>query len=108
MEEIVRPATGEHVLGSDSHVSARAPTCEHGGNVEYYQCVQCGKYFADENLEEELQEDEVFLDALTETGHHADLVPFVGQDSNEPLYYYCPVCGEKYADQNGTIPYEGT
>ena len=43
-ETIVIPATGVHTL---THYEAVASTCTIPGNIEYYQCSVCGKYFTD-------------------------------------------------------------
>ena len=47
---------------SYEHHEAKAPTCEVGGNNEYYYCEECGKYYdADKK---EIAKEDVFLDAL--------------------------------------------
>ena len=37
-----------------THHPAEAATCTEDGNVEYWSCEGCGKYFADENGSEEI------------------------------------------------------
>ncbi len=42
-------------------------TCLENGNIEYYACVQCNKYFADENAEAEIEMDSWIITSL---GHN--------------------------------------
>lgn len=34
--------------------AAKEPTCTEGGNIAYWYCADCGKYFADENATQEI------------------------------------------------------
>lgn len=54
----------EHDL---QHFEAKDPTCEKEGNIEYWYCAGCGKYFADEAAEKEIAKEKTFLSA---TGEH--------------------------------------
>lgn len=49
-------------------VEAKAATCLEAGNIEYYYCEGCGKYFADENYTE-ISKESVAIEAL---GHELD------------------------------------
>ncbi len=50
---------------SNSHQEYSAPTCTMSGNVEYYYCWNCYKYYADENGQTELDyEEDVIIPAL--------------------------------------------
>ena len=40
--------------------------CEHGGNIAYYYCEVCGKYFNEDHIE--VSENEVFTPALAQSG----------------------------------------
>lgn len=46
--------------------AAKSPTCTKDGNIAYYYCSDCGKYFADEAGNKELSKDEITIKA---TGH---------------------------------------
>ncbi|MCD7733184.1 MAG: leucine-rich repeat domain-containing protein [Oscillospiraceae bacterium] len=49
-----------------THFEAVEATCGNGGNPEYWYCADCGKYYSDENAENEItQEDTV----ITTTDH---------------------------------------
>ena len=52
--------------GADAHVFAKAPACEEDGNIEYWVCDKCGKYFADAEGETEITEADTVIKA---TGH---------------------------------------
>ncbi len=47
------------------HVPAVAPTTESAGNIEYYVCEDCGRFFSDAAGTQPLSADEVVLPALT-------------------------------------------
>ena len=53
----------EHDL---QHFEAKDPTCEKDGNIEYWYCAGCGKYFADEAAEKEIAKEKTFLSATDE------------------------------------------
>ena len=55
---------GEHDM---THVAAVGATCIDEGNVEYWHCEVCGKYFADEAAGTEITKEETILAA---TGEH--------------------------------------
>ena len=56
-----------NALGHElEYVAAAEPTCEEDGCIEHWYCSRCGKYFADEDAQKELTEDEVIISA---TGH---------------------------------------
>lgn len=54
----------EHDL---QHFEAKDPTCEKEGNIEYWYCAGCGKYFADKAAGTEITKEKTVLAA---TGEH--------------------------------------
>ena len=54
----------EHEL---QHFEAKEPTCTERGNIEYWYCADCGKYFSDETAGTEITKDKTVLVA---TGKH--------------------------------------
>lgn len=65
---IVEQETVE-ALGHDlTHVEAVEPTTETEGNIEYWYCERCGKYFSDEAAEVEITKADTVLDKLSEPG----------------------------------------
>ncbi len=61
-EATVTAATG-HTL---EHVAAKAATCEEAGNIEYWKCSKCGKFFTDAEGKSEITSEETVTAA---TGH---------------------------------------
>ncbi|MCR5543505.1 MAG: glycoside hydrolase family 9 protein [Eubacterium sp.] len=46
-----------------THTEAKEPTCTKDGNVEYWYCELCEKYFTDADCTEEAEEDELVIEA---------------------------------------------
>ena len=61
------------------HVEAKAATTEAPGNIEYWYCAACGKYFADAQASRELQQADTVTEKLpaTPTGDEAHLTLWV-------------------------------
>ena len=77
----------------------KAPTCTEAGNIEYWYCEQCGKYFSDEALTEEIAEEDTVLPAL---GHQAVKVEAKAPTATEAgniEYWYCEQCGKYFSDE---------
>lgn len=94
------PALG-HEYGN--LVAAVAPTCTVNGNVAYYQCSRCEKYFdADKNP--------ITSIVAPATGHviqhHAAVAATcVAEGSKE--YWSCANCDAKFADKDGKTLFDG-
>lgn len=56
----------EAVVHDVEKVEAKAPTCLEAGNIEYWYCEECDKYFKDEALTQEITKEETVIEA---TGH---------------------------------------
>jgi len=92
---------------SDGHdvelVEANDSTCSEEGNEEYYRCVNCGKLFADEAGETELEE----IPVIAKKEHTLN----EGAVTEDPtcteegvMTYTCAVCGETVTE---VIPANG-
>lgn len=57
------PAGGEVTAHTAVKVEAKAPTSVLPGNIEYWHCPDCGKYFRDESLTQEITLDDTILPA---------------------------------------------
>ena len=57
------PATGHSLIKTE----VKDPTCTEDGNIEYWYCENCDKYFSDENAKEEIELENTVLKA---TGHN--------------------------------------
>lgn len=80
-------------------VERKDPTCTEKGNIEYWYCEACRKYFQDEALTKELKQEETILLA---TGHNLTKVdekkPTVDAAGNIE-YWYCEVCNKYFSDE---------
>lgn len=59
--------TNEDLLGLHNavqHVDAKAATSTENGNIEYWYCADCGKYFANEALTEEISHEQTVISAV--------------------------------------------
>ncbi len=91
-----------------THIPAQKPGCTEPGNIEYWYCADCGKYFTDEAGENEITQAET---VIPPTGHspgeavHENEVPAT---CTEPGSYdavvYCTVCGAELSRETVTVP----
>lgn len=77
------PATGHSLIKTE----VKDPTCTEAGNIEYWYCNDCQKYFSDENGSNEITSESTILKA---TGH--------SYDNGK-----CTVCGEIDPDFKAVI-----
>ena len=89
--EAVKISAAGHSL---TKTEAKAPTCTEGGNSAYWACSVCGKYFSDENGENEIAKDSWVISA---TGHSLTKTEDGGSE-----YWVCDLCGKFFSDENGT------
>ena len=73
-------ATVNHQLRA---VDAKAPTCEESGNIAYWVCDECGKYFSDESGENVITAAETVLPAK---GHQFDNGVCTACGAEDPAY----------------------
>ena len=64
-------------------VAAKAATCEEPGNIAYWVCNECGKYFRDVNGTQVIALEETVLSA---TGHHFDNGVCTACGAEDPAY----------------------
>lgn len=64
-------------------VDAKAPTCEESGNIAYWVCDECGKYFSDADGTQVITLEETVLSA---TGHHFDNGVCTACGAEDPAY----------------------
>ena len=84
--EVVVPALGH----SCEHHNAELPTCTQDGNIEYWECMRCGKYFSDHKGDNEISK----VQDEPATGHNYIAVECVwaADYSAATLKYSCTVC----------------
>ena len=69
-------------------VAAKAATCEESGNIAYWVCDECGKYFSDESGENVITAAETVEHA---TGHQFDNGVCTACGAKDPAYETSPV-----------------
>lgn len=74
-------------------VDRTVPTCTSEGVEAYYICEDCGKLFADEKGEKEIEK------PVTKPAIGHKLKKIDGED-----YYVCEYCGKSFADEKGEKP----
>lgn len=98
------PVVCDHDL---TFVAAVSATCTDSGNIEYWYCSACGKYFANEAATAETSVDDIWVEA---TGHTPEVIPAVpakpGQDGWTEGSR-CAVCGEILQEPDGPFPWTG-
>ncbi len=71
------------------------------GNIEYWQCDVCGKYFADENAETEISYSKTIAYPKHDMTKTAAKAATCTEDGNVQ-YYTCGVCGRYYKYASGS------
>ncbi len=80
-------------------VDKTAPTCTDSGNIEYWHCLSCGKYFSDEALTEEISKDDTILSPTGHTIVHTEAKAPTKTEAGNIEYWHCEVCGRYFADE---------
>ena len=80
-----------------SKVEATTATCEQEGNIEYYICSNCNKYFSDENGEHELTYEQTKTPKAHVLTHHEGN-PATCSSAGTIEYYTCDVCNKYFLD----------
>ena len=87
---------------SYEEVEYNEPLCEEDGNIHYFKCTLCGKYF-DEDYEE-IEESQTILAA---TGHETQKVSGVEPtctSTGTVEHWHCYKCNKNFPDQAGEQP----
>lgn len=88
-----------HVL---THHTAVAKDCTTAGNIEYWECTNCDKYFADTNAVNEITDKtSVVIAASHDLTHHAAVAKTCSTAGNIE-YWECTECEKYYSDAAGT------
>lgn len=70
----------------------KAPTCTQNGNIAYWYCSDCGKYFSNESATTEISLSDTIIPAkghIYKYSHHS------ASGSETKLVYICTVCGDE-------------
>ena len=87
------------------HHVAVAASCSAKGNIEYWYCANCGKYFSDSNCSTELTEDQVYTEI--DANRHLNISPTLAIEATciakgNILYWHCSDCGKYFSDSKYT------
>ncbi len=96
-KDITLEAIGHVLTAHESH----AETCTEAGNIEYWSCDVCGKYFSDEEGKNEIDAESIIIPAHHTLEHHAK----EPESCTEPgiiEYWHCTVCGNDFYDEAAT------
>lgn len=97
-QERVIPALGHNL----THHDAVAATCTTDGNIEYWHCDRCLKYFADEACTDEKTEEQLIIHALGHDMSHVEKVEPDCETTGIVEHYHCSRCGLNFTDQEGS------
>ncbi len=92
------PKGCQHQMQKVDEVKA---TCLEDGNIAYWHCAKCGKYFSEENGSREITVEETIVNAK---GHDCiefpAIEPTYEKDGNR-AYFQCSECKKYFWDRNG-------
>lgn len=85
-----------------THHDGIAATCTQSGSLEYWQCSDCHKLFADAAAAQPI------TDTVIPATHHANAQRTAGDPATCTqdgcaAYWYCPDCGSYFADADGKL-----
>ena len=80
------------------------PTCTQKGNIQYYECSKCNRFYADMETTEPLKESEIYIDALGHTTVDVEAKAPTCTEEGNIHYYECETCGGYFEDAEATKP----
>ena len=95
----VTPAKGHT---ADIHVAAKSASCTEDGNIEYWECSECGTLFSDSQCRNSVSASDVILGAIGHSPEHHDAVAATCTSSGNIEYWKCLRCGKLFSDSELT------
>ena len=74
-------------------------TCTEPGNITYWHCEDCGKYFRDEACTEEITQADTVLAITPHNAVKTEGKPATCTESGNIAYWYCADCGKYFSDE---------
>ena len=97
---ILKPSTPKCPHVGLEEVSAKPATCTEPGNIAYWYCDDCTKYFGDDNATVELAYDQIKLNLTDHALNKVDAkAPTVDENGNQE-YWKCADCDACFSDEN--------
>ena len=84
-----------------THIEAKAKTCEEDGNIEYYRCTKCDKYYSDSSATNEIKNKESVIIKASHALLHVNANAATCMETGNIEYYICSVCSKMFTDSNG-------
>ena len=84
------------------HVAAVESTCIEQGNIEYYYCLECLRFYSDEQGTNELSSSDIQLPLANHKLTHIEEEPSTCIKNGVMEHYHCEVCGKDFSDERGT------
>ncbi len=101
-QDIILPLTNNHSL---IHYDAKTSTCSEQGNIEYWECQLCHRYFSDNGGVNEISAQDVLLPLAHDMTYHPG-VEATCYNAGRHGYYTCSYePGVLYQDEAGTIKF---
>lgn len=99
---ILKPSTPKcsHTM---EYTPYKAPTCTEDGNVEYYHCTTCDKYYNDSNGTKEILQSQTVMAALGHDSVSVDTVPATPTTEGYTAGVWCNRC-EIWLEGHDVIP----
>lgn len=96
---VVIPSLGGHKL---THTAAKDATCTAAGNIEYWTCSRCGKYFTDSAGATEIAKSGISKAALGHNLTHTAAKAATCTAAGNTEYWKCSRCGKYFSDSSGS------
>lgn len=91
------PKGCQHQMQKIEEVQA---TCTEDGNIEYWHCSVCGKFFSEENGSREITVDETVVKAMGHAFIDVAAVPPTYEESGSKAYVKCDRCKKYFWDRS--------
>ncbi len=101
---VLQPAKMPECVHMIEAVAAKAATCTENGNIAYWYCSKCEKYFADENTESEIAGADIVLAAPGHTVVTDEAVAPDYEHTGLTEGSHCSVCNEVLVEQEVVDP----
>ena len=82
-------------------VKEKDATCTEDGNIAYYKCSSCDKFFSDSKGEKEIDKNSVVIASKGHSLVKTEAIDSTCESSGNIEYYKCSVCGKLFSDAEG-------